>query len=81
MSRQAWDCGTGRGNSAVGRLARLAVRQRVDDAIVMLQTIHRHIEDGLRPIEAALAAQHEGADDHWRGWGTRLEKRFLRYVL
>jgi hypothetical protein len=65
MTLQAWDCGIGRGRSAGGRLVRLAVRQRVEDAVVILQSIHRHIEGGLSPIEAALTAQREGADDHW----------------
>ena len=72
MTLQAWDCGTGSAHCAVGRLVRLAVRQRVEDAIVILQSIHRHIEDGLSPIEAALTAQQEGADDHGRAWSTRL---------
>ena len=76
MSLQAWDRGIGRGCSAVGRLARLAVQQRVDDAVVTLQNIHRHLEDGLSPIEAALTAQHEDADDHWRAWSTRLSLAF-----
>jgi hypothetical protein len=69
MSLKAWDRGI---TSAVGRLASLAVRQRIDDAVVILQNIHRHLEDGLSPIEAALTAQQEGADDHWRAWSTRL---------
>jgi hypothetical protein len=71
MSLQAWDCCIGRGRSAVGRLARLAVRQRVDEAVVILQNLHRHLEDGLGPVEAALAAQHEGADQR-RAWSMRL---------
>jgi len=29
----------------------------VDDAIVMLENIYRHIEDGLSPLEATLKAQ------------------------
>ena len=65
MTLQAWDCGVGSGRRAVGRLVWLAVRQRVEDAVGILQSIHRHIESGLSPIEAALTAQHEGADDHW----------------
>jgi hypothetical protein len=76
MSLQPWDWGIGPGRSAVGRLARLAVRQRVDDAVVILQNIHRHLEDGLSPTEAAFTAQHEGADDRWRGWSTRLNQAF-----
>ena len=71
MSLQAWDRGIGRGRSAVGRLARLAVRQRVDDAVGILQNVHRHLEDGLSPIEAALAAQRESADDQRRAWNKR----------
>jgi hypothetical protein len=64
MSFQAWDCGIDRGGCAVGRLIRRAVRQRVDEAVVILKNVHHHLEAGLNPIEAALAAQDEGAD--WR---------------
>jgi hypothetical protein len=66
MSLQARDCGISCGRNAVGRFVRLAVRHRVEDAVEILQNIHRHIEDGLSPMEAALTARHEGADDHWR---------------
>ena len=31
----------------------------VDDAIVMLENIHRHIEDGMKPMEAALKGAGE----------------------
>jgi hypothetical protein len=71
----------GSAHCAVGRLVRLAVRQRVEDAIVILQSIHRHIEDGLSPIEAALTAQREGADDHRSASGTRSESLFRGDVL
>jgi HAE1 family hydrophobic/amphiphilic exporter-1 len=37
----------------------LAVGFVVDDAIVMLENIHRHIEDGLPPFEAALKGSSE----------------------
>jgi HAE1 family hydrophobic/amphiphilic exporter-1 len=37
----------------------IAVGFVVDDAIVMLENIHRHIEDGLRPMEAALKGAGE----------------------
>ena len=33
----------------------------VDDAIVMLENIVRHIEDGESPLEAALRAHEEQA--------------------
>ncbi|MGE3932572.1 MAG: efflux RND transporter permease subunit, partial [Rhodospirillaceae bacterium] len=32
----------------------LAIGLVVDDAIVVLENIHRHIEDGMRPIQAAI---------------------------
>ncbi|MBV9776878.1 MAG: efflux RND transporter permease subunit, partial [Acetobacteraceae bacterium] len=31
----------------------------VDDAIVMLENIHRHVEDGMKPLEAALKGSGE----------------------
>ncbi len=37
----------------------LAVGLVVDDAIVVLENIHRHIEDGMKPVEAALAGGRE----------------------
>ncbi len=37
----------------------LAVGLVVDDAIVVLENIHRHIEDGMEPIEAALVGGRE----------------------
>jgi HAE1 family hydrophobic/amphiphilic exporter-1 len=37
----------------------LAVGLVVDDAIVMLENIVRHIEDGMRPLDAALAGSRE----------------------
>jgi hypothetical protein len=76
MSLQSWDRRIGSGRSAVGRLARLAVRQRVDDAVVILQNIHCHLEDGSSLIEAALTTQQESADDHWCAWTTRLIPAF-----
>jgi hypothetical protein len=70
MSLQAWDCGISCGRNAVARFVLLAVRHRVEDAVEILQNIHRHIEDGLSPIEAALTARHEDADNHWRALST-----------
>jgi multidrug efflux pump len=32
----------------------LAIGLVVDDAIVVLENIYRHIEDGMAPIEAAI---------------------------
>jgi multidrug efflux pump len=37
----------------------LAIGLVVDDAIVVVENIHRHIEDGLPPIEAALLGARE----------------------
>ena len=37
----------------------IAVGFVVDDAIVMLENIYRHIEDGMRPMEAALKGAGE----------------------
>ncbi|OJY71107.1 MAG: multidrug efflux protein [Sphingobium sp. 66-54] len=37
----------------------LAIGLVVDDAIVVVENIHRHIEEGLRPIEAALVGARE----------------------
>lgn len=37
----------------------LAVGLVVDDAIVVLENIHRHIEDGMKPVDAALKGGRE----------------------
>lgn len=37
----------------------LAIGLVVDDAIVVLENIHRHIENGMKPLEAALTGAHE----------------------
>lgn len=37
----------------------LAIGLVVDDAIVVVENIHRHIEDGMPPIEAAVAGMRE----------------------
>ncbi len=37
----------------------LAIGLVVDDAIVMLENIHRHVEDGMRPVQAALVGSKE----------------------
>jgi multidrug efflux pump len=37
----------------------LAIGLVVDDAIVMLENIHRHVEQGMRPMEAALRGSRE----------------------
>ena len=37
----------------------LAIGLVVDDAIVVLENIHRHIEGGLKPVAAAIKGMHE----------------------
>jgi len=37
----------------------LAIGLVVDDAIVVVENIHRHIEEGLTPVDAALKGAHE----------------------
>ncbi len=37
----------------------LAIGLVVDDAIVMLENIHRHVEEGMAPFEAALVGARE----------------------
>ncbi|ACB74217.1 efflux RND transporter permease subunit [Opitutus terrae] len=37
----------------------LAIGLVVDDAIVVVENIHRHIEEGLSPLDAALKGAHE----------------------
>ena len=37
----------------------LAIGLVVDDAIVMLENIHRHIEEGMKPFQAAIAGAKE----------------------
>lgn len=37
----------------------LAIGLVVDDAIVMLENIYRHVEDGMKPIEAAMKGSKE----------------------
>lgn len=37
----------------------LAIGLVVDDAIVVVENIHRHIEEGLSPLEAAIRGAHE----------------------
>ncbi len=37
----------------------LAIGLVVDDAIVVVENIHRHIEEGLTPLDAALQGAHE----------------------
>ncbi|MGE0120997.1 MAG: efflux RND transporter permease subunit [Dongiaceae bacterium] len=37
----------------------LAIGLVVDDAIVMLENIYRHIEEGMRPVDAAIAGARE----------------------
>jgi hypothetical protein len=76
MCLQAWDSGIGRRRSAIGRLLRLAALQRLDDAVVILQSIHEHIEDGLSLVEATLAAQSERAGDRGRRSNSRSRAPF-----
>src|SRR5690606_435650 len=37
----------------------LAIGLVVDDAIVVLENIHRHIENGMKPVAAAIKGMHE----------------------
>ena len=37
----------------------LAIGLVVDDAIVVVENIHRHIEEGMTPVEAALSGARE----------------------
>ena len=39
----------------------LAIGLVVDDAIVVLENIHRHIEEGMKPIDAAMVGMQEMA--------------------
>ena len=51
----------------------LAIGLVVDDAIVVLENIHRHIEEGLKPVDAAIVGMREifgpivSMTDHARG--------------
>ena len=37
----------------------LAIGLVVDDAIVVVENIHRHIEDGMKPMDAAITGMRE----------------------
>ena len=37
----------------------LAIGLVVDDAIVVVENIHRHIEEGLTPVDAAIVGMKE----------------------
>ena len=50
----------------------LAIGLVVDDAIVVVENVHRHIEEGLTPVQASLVGAREiagsgGRDDHHAG--------------
>ncbi len=53
-----WACGFSLNNLSLMGLT-IAVGLVVDDAIVMLENIVRHIEDGMKPFEAALKGASE----------------------
>ena len=57
----------------------LAIGLVVDDAIVVVENIHRHIEEGLSPMVASLkrgagAGRPGGRDDHHAGGGLRADR-------
>src|SRR3990167_1542611 len=56
----------------------LAIGLVVDDAIVMLENIHRHIEDGMAPVQAALKGSREFA---WTLAGAVLVSGFVALTL
>jgi hypothetical protein len=62
-------------------LTQHVVLRRMHDALGILESIHRHIESGLQPMEAVFAAQRESADDPWRVRGTRSNILFRGDVL
>jgi len=37
----------------------LAIGLVVDDAIIVVENVNRHLEDGMHPIPAAIQAAHE----------------------
>ncbi len=61
----------------------LAIGLVVDDAIVVVENIHRHIEDGMKPFDAALqgrARDHRPGDrhDHHAGGGLCADRFYQR---
>ena len=74
----------------------LAIGLVVDDAIVCVENIHRHIEEGMKPFEAALKGSKEigfcdyRGDDHHIGGRlctalllgqTRTDRLFIEFAL
>jgi multidrug efflux pump len=56
----------------------LAIGLVVDDAIVVVENIHRHIEEGKTPFDAALEGARDrhagGVDDHHPGGRVRADR-------
>jgi hypothetical protein len=61
----------------------LAIGMVVDDAIIVLENIHRHIEAGMKPFDAAIKARASWAcrdrHDHHPGRGVPADRVHWRH--